>query len=63
MVMTYRMKDSIAMLIKLDDDITRAAEGLTFDPTPDLLTHHMDFRKRNSGRLVSKFLKSFMQKT
>ena len=44
----------------LGDKIAEAAEDLSFDPIPDLLTHHIAFRKRNSGRLVSKFLRSFV---
>lgn len=67
-IITARGKDllrevwySITMLIIAGNDISRAAaENPAFDSTPDLLTHHMAFRKRNSGRLVSKFLKSFM---
>jgi hypothetical protein len=60
MVKISRVKYGIPMLIISVDDISKAVENPAFDPKPDLLTHHMAFRKRNSGRLVSKFLKSFM---
>ena len=60
MVKISRVKYGLAVLIISVDDISKAAENPVFDPTPDLLTHHMVFRERNSGRLVSKFLKSFM---
>jgi hypothetical protein len=38
-----------------------AAANPSFDDGLDLLTQHMAFRKRNSGRLVSRFLLSFME--
>jgi hypothetical protein len=61
MVKMFRVKYGTVMLINLGGEIdNRTAENPTFDPKPDLLTNHMTFRKRNSGRLVSKFLKSFM---
>jgi hypothetical protein len=50
----YRMR-----LIFLDKDITQRARNPSFESVPDLLTHHMAFRKRNSGRLLAKFLSSF----
>jgi hypothetical protein len=57
----FRVKYGTVMLINLGDEIdSRIAENPNFDPNHDLLTNHMAFRKRNSGRLVSKFLKSFM---
>lgn len=60
MVKMSLFKFGAVILINLGDEIDRIAENPDFDPMPDLLTHHMVFRKRNSGRLVSKFLKSFM---
>lgn len=50
-------------LIFLDEDIIQRARNPSFDSVPDLLTHHMAFRKRNSGRLLAKFLLSFKGST
>jgi hypothetical protein len=51
-----------AVLIFLGDEMAEAVKSPSFDdPKLDLLTHHMTFRKKNSGRLVSIFLMSFMQ--
>jgi hypothetical protein len=46
-------------LMFVDKDITQRAGNPSFKSVSDLLTHHMAFRKRNSGRLLSKFLMSF----
>jgi hypothetical protein len=43
----------------LEKDIAQRAKDPSFESVPDLLTHHMAFRKTNSGRLLSKFLMSF----
>jgi len=58
MVNNSLLVDNI-VLIFAGKEIEEISEPPSFDAGKDLLTQHMVFRKRNSGRLVSKFLKSF----
>jgi hypothetical protein len=47
-------------LIFAGGDIKERSKNPTFNRHSDLLTDHMAFRKRNSGRLVAKFLLGFL---
>jgi hypothetical protein len=61
MVCVAQARQLGALLISSDAEMAEAVKNPSFDdPKPDLLTHHIEFRKKNSGRLVSKFLLSFI---
>jgi hypothetical protein len=55
---------SVAVRLELifpEYEIAKSAENPASDQETDILASHMVFRERNSGRLVSRFLRSFTE--